>query len=325
MKILRKNPSRDFTVLNLTDTQLSNEEWAEGHICRRILEHTVKELINRTSPDLITISGDLSWAGNDHAYDMLASFLDGFNIPWAPVWGNHDNQGGAEYIEKLADRYMTHPYCMYEKGDSTLGNGNYVILIKENDAPAKAIIMIDSHDREPYLNSDGNTSEVWARLLPHQITWLSDQLSYLRSIGCSDATLILHIPIYAYRKASNAAYRQDIIRKDVTIDLSNGNECWNEGYEGSTGVEYEAISSYPEEDGVFDVLKKSKIVRHVLAGHDHVNNWMISYEGIKMIYGLKTGAGCYWNKLLNGGTVFKINSNGVYNVYHEYVDVSSII
>ena len=34
---------------------------------------------------------------------------------------------------------------------------------------------------------------------------------------------------------------------------------------------------------------------------------------------LKTGSGCYWDSALNGGTVLKVNKNGVYEVYHEYV------
>ena len=128
-----------FEDTNMTDVYFGvsapgenwHEEWADGHKARRILEHTVRELIERTSPDLITISGDLAWAGHDHAYDMLASFIDSFNIPWANVWGNHDNQNGAEYIDSVATRYMSYKNCIYEKGDRSLGNGNYVICIEE--------------------------------------------------------------------------------------------------------------------------------------------------------------------------------------------------
>ena len=42
MKVLKKAPNKDFTVLNLTDPQLSTEEWADGHLHRKILENTVK-------------------------------------------------------------------------------------------------------------------------------------------------------------------------------------------------------------------------------------------------------------------------------------------
>ena len=39
-----------------------------------------------------------------------------------------------------------------------------------------------------------------------------------------------------------------------------------------------------------------------------------------MVYALKTGAGCYWEPELNGGTVVKIGKDGVKDIYHEYVD-----
>ena len=78
MKIFNKQRGKDFKILNLTDTQLSNEEWAEGHKHRAILEYTLTELVKRVEPDLITVSGDLSWAGHDHAYEMLADFIDSF-------------------------------------------------------------------------------------------------------------------------------------------------------------------------------------------------------------------------------------------------------
>ena len=40
-KILQKRQGKDFIILNLTDTQLSNEEWDEGHPNRKILEYTI--------------------------------------------------------------------------------------------------------------------------------------------------------------------------------------------------------------------------------------------------------------------------------------------
>ena len=45
----------------------------------------------------------------------------------------------------------------------------------------------------------------------------------------------------------------------------------------------------------------------------------------KLIYSLKTGAGCYWNPILNGGTVIRISSDGVSDIHHHYVDVTSLL
>lgn len=325
MKILNKLPGKDFTVLNLTDTQLSDQEWADDHKARKILEYTVKELISRTSPDLITISGDLAWAGHDHAYDMLASFIDGFGIPWAHVWGNHDNQNGAEYIDSVATRFMARPNCIYEKGDRALGNGNYVICIEEQGRPVEAIIMIDSHDRDPYVDAEGKEVKAWSRLTEEQKSWILQQTSELGEKGYADATVILHIPIYAYRTAFNAAFNSALDPKSITPEQADGADCWNEGYTDSIGVQYEGIGSYPAEDGVLATLKESKIIKTIVAGHEHVNNWMVNYDGIKMVYSLKTGMGCYWNPILNGGTVLKVGSDGICDVKHEFVDISSLL
>ena len=148
MKILQKQAGKDFIILNLTDTQLGADEWAEGHKARRILEYTITELVNRTQPDLITISGDLAWALQDHAYDMLASFLNAFEIPWAFVWGNHDSQNGVECVERVAERYKQLPHCLYEKGNPELGNGNYIVNVEENGKIVESLIFLDSHNKD---------------------------------------------------------------------------------------------------------------------------------------------------------------------------------
>ena len=107
--------------------------------------------------------------------------------------------------------------------------------------------------------------------------------------------------------------------------MAEGSECWNEGYKDSIGVKYEEIGSYPADDGMLEHFKKLGIIKHIVAGHEHVNNFMINYDGIKLIYSLKLGAGCYWNPILNGGTVLSVNENGVYDVRHEYVDITHLI
>ena len=325
MTTLTKKHGKDFKILNITDTQLSNTEWSEGHAHRAILEYTLKELVERVNPDLITVSGDLSWAGHDHAYDMVAHLIDSFGIPWAPVWGNHDNQNGAEYIDSIATKYMTYPYCIYEKGDPKLGNGNYVISIEEDGVPVEAVLMMDSHDRLPYTHSDGETKLEWAKLTPEQAEWVKSELDALKKRGCKDATLVMHIPIYAYRLASSAAYKSGIDLKSVTPDMAEGTECWNDGYTDSVGVQYETVGSYPADDGMLEAFKDTGIIKHIVAGHEHVNNFIITYDGIKLIYALKIGAGCYWNPLLNGGTVLSVNENGVGNVHHEYVSVEHLL
>ena len=324
-EVVLEKKSNEFTILNLTDIQLSNEDWEDGTANKKILEHTVRELIKRTAPDLITITGDLSWAGRDYAYDMLANFLDSFQIPWAPIWGNHDNQRSEEYIKGVAERYKLHPFCIYQDGPKEFGNGNYIIKVNLNDNIACTLIMLDTHNKEKFINENGETVDVWGKLRPCQIEWVESLCEELKKDGCNNAVIFEHIPINGYRAASKAAYKPEIDLKGMSVKDSLENDCWNIGYEDSIGVQHEGISSYPTDEGVFDMLKRVGIVSHVISGHDHINNFIIGYEGIKFVYALKTGAGCYWEPMLNGGTVIKISKNGVSDVYHEYVDPNEAI
>lgn len=323
MKIFQKQKGKDFIILNLTDPQLGDPEWAEGHPDRKILEYTISELVERAKPDLITISGDLAWAGYEDAYDRLADLLDTFQTPWAIVWGNHDNQNGAEHIQAVVGRYSNRPLFVYEQGNPELGNGNYVICIEEGGRIVEGLIMMDSHDKAPYADADGER-QVWAKLTAPQIEWYRGQVRALKSMGCESATLILHIPIHAYETASKAAYRADVVHSELTPEQADGVACWNAGYEESTGVQYENISCYPEDDGVFAAVQEEGLTKRIIAGHDHICNWMITYHGVQLIYALKTGQGCYWDPRLNGGTVLKVGENGVYAVEHVYVDATHI-
>ncbi len=323
MITLQKKPGRDFTILNLTDPQLSLEDWGEGHKNRAILTHTVTELVKTVDPDLITITGDLSWAGQHPAYDAFANLLDSFGRPWAPVWGNHDNQGGAETVDAVVTRYLTHPLCVYEKGDPALGNGNYVIAIEENGRIVEGLIMMDSHDGAIYISPEGKKSNEWAKLLPEQLAWYREQVEMLKNLGCHDTTVMLHIPIYAYRQAwaaANASADPASVKPENSHDPAN----WNEGYTDSFGVLYESICSYPEDEGMFDLITELGSTKHIVCGHDHVNNFVIPYKGVKFIYSLKTGPGCYWRPELNGGTVLRITEKGVAEVYHQFVDAGMI-
>ncbi len=317
---LAKKPGRDFIVLNLSDPQLGNGEWESGHRNRRILTETVDILLERVRPDLITVSGDLSWAGDDDAYDAFAAFLESKNIPWTVVWGNHDNQNGPETVERVVTRYLTLPHFLYERGPTEIGNGNFVIRIEEDGKPVEGLIMMDSHDRAPYTAPDGNTTEAWAKLTPPQLAWYREQIAALEEAGCHDSTIITHIPIYAYREASAAAFRAGFDKKAVEPQHSQASYGWNHGYESSFGVEWEGISSYPADEGALDAILESGSTKHVLVGHDHVNNTVIAWRGVILAFSLKAGPGCYWDPRLNGGTVLTVTSDGMAGFRHEYVD-----
>lgn len=322
---LTNNSEQDFRLLNLTDTQLKIEEWDENNQTGKIFKKTVETLIKRVSPDLITVSGDLSYAGDFASYKNFADYLDSFEIPWTCCFGNHDNQDGDEPVQKVIDEYMKHKFFVFEKCDPSLGNSNFVILIEKNGKSAEGIILMDTHDRLPYKSDECGKNQAWAKLTPEQLIWYKDRISELEKIGCNETTLITHIPINAYLTAAKAAFKIAEPTKSVTLNDSYGSYVWNAGYEDSYGVFHEPISAHPEDEGAFDLICKLGSTKNILCGHNHVNNWIVKYNGVRFIFGTNTGMGGYWESEINGGTVLTVNQNGVVSVNHEYVDVSELL
>lgn len=329
MITLQKRTDKDFVVLNLSDFQLSPSEWSLEHKNGRIIDHTLSELYGRAKPDLVTISGDLAWCGDLEAIDIMADCLDKYGVPYAVVWGNHDQDGGKEKLIDAEKVLFKHPLFTYERGSAELGYGNYIIAIEENGKIIEALIMMDSHDHDHCYDSDGKeifawgTTPAWGKLYPEQVEWYKEQIDMLRRLGCEDSTLIMHIPCYAYREAFAAAYKGE--NTNISIEESYKSEYWNEGYEGSFGVMYEGICSYPVNDGVFDaILEKGAHTKNVLVGHDHKNCFSVVYKGVRLSFAVKTGAGCYWTPEMNGGTVLTVNDGGV-KLHHEFVDVAHLL
>lgn len=306
MKAFSKDKNKDFVILNLSDPQMGDEDWVEGHPYKDILIYTIRELVERVHPDLITITGDVAWAEHYASYENLSNLLDTTGIPWAPVWGNHDHQCGTEPMLKAAALLKKHPLCLLEDGDPAFGNGNYILTINEDDKPVTALFMIDSHNSTE-VEENGVKRWAYDKLWPDQLIWIGEQATALKKQGYKDAIMMLHIPLYCYRAASEMIF-------------PGGRGGDSEIY----GQQHELIASHPMDEGALPIIKKSGLITHVLAGHDHCNNFIVDYEGIKLMFACKTGAGCYWQSAMSGGTVITIDSNGIRDVHHEFVDTSHI-
>ena len=319
-----KKPDKDFKVLNLTDFQLMAGELSPENPKGKIFHYTLDTLIERVKPDLITVTGDVSWAGDYDALMVLGPIIDKYKIPWSVLWGNHDQERGLDRLDRSISYLRENEYFVYENGPMELGRGNYIIEICENGKPVHALFMMDSHNRMPKLGTGIENDSSWAKLVPEQIKWYKERVMELKTAGCSESTLLLHIPIYEYRKAFELAFKEGLDPKSITLEQSESGECWNEGYKDSVGVKYEDIGSYYEDDGVFEAIKEMGHTKNVICGHDHVNNYSINHEGVRLTFALKTGPGCYWNENLNGGTLLSINKDGELSVKHEYVDIKEI-
>lgn len=81
-----------INILQITDPQIT-----EGGIeqlnskCFKYIDYAIEE----SQPDLIIVTGDIIYGRYDQNGTLLSALIDYFEekeIPWAPVFGNHDNE-----------------------------------------------------------------------------------------------------------------------------------------------------------------------------------------------------------------------------------------
>ncbi len=331
---LKKLPGQDFTVLFLADPQMHGRQWDATDPTCTVLRYTVETLVARHHPNLIAVAGDIAYAGHegcDLSHDNFADLMESFGIPWSFVFGNHDDQGGPDFVRRTAQRYLCHPHCLFEAGDARMGCGNYVISVEEDGKIVSALLMMDSHDCcfdvKPYINADGVECVYDSSLNDLQRIWYQEQIEALRNMGCEDTALVMHIPCSAYRDAYQAAYRDPSREALDALPLSEtgvGASCWEDAYKDSFGAMHEGISDYGHDDGIFEMIRASHSTHHVFVGHDHVNNWSIRYNGVRLTYITKCGMGDYADRAFNGGTVVRITADGIADIAHDYVDIRDI-
>ena len=323
-----------FTVLNLTDPQLNDCHWdptnPEYDHSFAVLDRTVRTLIDRVKPDLITVTGDISMTDQPKAYPAFADYMDAFGIPWCVVWGNHDQQDVVERIDfvyKILPYYRSRKHFFHEDGDPAMGNGNYIIAICKDGKPVHALFMFDSHNCVWLPDENGVKHFYYDKLNETQIQWYKAQASALKADGCVHTSMLMHIPMHAYQDAVDAAFKPGIDTTKITLEESYGTECWNPGYEESFGVKYEPgpIAGYPYDDGVFDAILEVGTTENVISGHVHTDNFVIPYKGVRMAFGTKTGRVHPFRYPLNGGTVITIHADGHSDLRHEYVEIKDLL
>ena len=150
---------RDYKILQLTDLHLGFGLFS-GKKDKLALE-AVTELIHRTEPDLMVLTGDSVFPffpksgtmNNRKQAEKLLAFLDGFQIPYTLVFGNHDCEMGSTCNkEQLAEIFTTGKYAVFTKGryehspqNPITGVGNFVVDLTDDQGKLLLpLILLDS-------------------------------------------------------------------------------------------------------------------------------------------------------------------------------------
>ena len=295
--ILKKEKNKDFIILNITDTHFSDYDYRA--FTAFDVEAKVKALVASVKPDLITVSGDIVCTDSTYyAIRRITDLFESFGIPWAPMFGNHDNEGNCDK-NYLADIMMGAPNCLMKKGDPDMGVGNYIINISENNEDGGADII------ESLIVMDCRPKDVQKQI--SWFKWAAEGINRITDSG-AEISVITHIPYAEYQYAYDEAWDKE-------------NKCWREGFgaygECGENICFDNSESGPVYKGLFEIMKDSATTKFVFCGHEHLNNFSINYKGIRLTYCLKIGAGSGSDFRFSGGTEIRVGTDGIDRIMHK--------
>jgi len=337
--VISADENREFRILQITDLQVIDP--GQSRYPQRLNSVTplsekqlyengfyyIEQAVKKTTPDLILFTGDIVYGEFDDDGSVLTkivAFMEKLNIPWAPVFGNHENES-AKGVTWQCNQFINAKNCLFKRGKIT-GNGNYSIGIKKNGRLIKVIYMMDSngcsnayrYSYKPTLGpyNQGEKIRTSVGFAKDQTDWLDSQSAEIeKNLGYSPSKfLACHIPLDEYAKAcyENGYQSNKLPSNTETFDIDSMTNKVN----GDFGAKEESFSSFENED-LWNILKTRKF-DGVFAGHNHINSLSVVYNGIRLTYGLKTGTFDYCDRTKVGGTLILLE-NESFSVSHCYV------
>lgn len=266
---LRFRGDETFTIVQLTDVH-----WRNGDEADQRSRALIELVLDIERPDLVVLTGDILSGEESHdpgaAYRAAAAPIEDREIPWAAVFGNHDDEGSLSR-KALLEVQQALPHCLTEAGPRNItGVGNYVLrlLAAKDDRLAAALYFIDSGG----YNAFGVGHYAW--IARDQIEWYARASARLRSEIIASggeaplpALAFFHIPLPEY------------------------DEVWRTA--ACRGHRYEPVCGPSANSGLFAALLEAGDVMGTFCGHDHVNDFEGELHGVRLCYGRATGFSPY--------------------------------
>lgn len=296
---------RDFRILQLTDLHLGFGLISKGR--DKLALDAVRIIIKRSRPDMIVLTGDsvfpfLPKAGtlnNRKQAKKLMAFLDGFQIPYTLVFGNHDCEMGSTCNkEELAQLFKKGKYCIFTEGRRALtGVGNFLIELVDNSGKVLLpLVMLDSN----MYREGGWFYSGFDCIKEDQVDWCMERLNALKQQDPDiKAMAFFHMPLREFKEA----YEK--------MKLGDKSVLYRHGSVGEKN-EYFGISKY--EGTFFDRAAENGVIKWMFCGHDHLNTLSLIYKGIQMTYGMSIDylgyKGIKKSYIQRGGTLITRKVNG---------------
>lgn len=261
-----------FKIVQITDLhyKLGVKASEQGLAC-------VREMVQTEKPDLVVVTGDIIYsAPADSTLSVVLKTFAQLGVPFCMTFGNHDYDFKTPAVA-LYNQMQKTPNCVMPVLQGKNTDYSLPILSSNGKRTAAVLYCIDTHNK-PAIGGIGGYQ--W--ISHNQITWYRQRsMVYKQKNGGRPVPSLafLHIPLPEFNYATA------------------NTQC------PMYGSRLEKAYSPSLNSGMFASIKEMGDIMGVFCGHDHDNDYAVSYFNVLLAHGRFSGGNTEYNHLTRGARV----------------------
>ncbi len=261
-----------FKIVQITDLhyKLGVKASEQGLAC-------VREMVQTEKPDLVVVTGDIIYsAPADSTLSVVLKTFAQLGVPFCMTFGNHDYDFKTPVVA-LYNQMQKTPNCVMPVLQGKNTDYSLPILSSNGKRTAAVLYCIDTHNK-PAIGGIGGYQ--W--ISHNQITWYRQRsMVYKQKNGGKPVPSLafLHIPLPEFNYATA------------------NTQC------PMYGSRLEKAYSPSLNSGMFASIKEMGDIMGVFCGHDHDNDYAVSYFNVLLAHGRFSGGNTEYNHLTRGARV----------------------
>lgn len=261
-----------FKIVQITDLhyKLGVKASEQGLAC-------VREMVETEKPDLVVVTGDIIYsAPADSTLSVVLKTFAKLGVPFCMTFGNHDYDFKTPAVA-LYNQMQKTPNCVMPVLQGKNTDYSLPILSSNGKRTAAVLYCIDTHNK-PAIGGIGGYQ--W--ISHNQITWYRQRsMVYKQKNGGRPVPSLafLHIPLPEFNYATD------------------NTQC------PMYGSRLEKAYSPSLNSGMFASIKEMGDIMGVFCGHDHDNDYAVSYFNVLLAHGRFSGGNTEYNHLTRGARV----------------------
>ena len=277
---LQFNKDGKFKIVQFTDVHyIYNDPRSDVSIER------INQVLDMEKPDLVLFTGDVIYGKPaEEGMRTVLNLVSKRKIPFAVTFGNHDNEQGLSR-EELLKIIQSVPFNLTQTTPGISGVTNSILPVKASDGKRNATVLycIDSHSYSQIKGVNG-----YDYIKFDQIQWYREN-----SKKFTEENNGVPVSSYAFFHIALPEYNQAASSESAIL----------------YGIRKEKACAPQLNSGLFAAMKEMGDVRGVFVGHDHDDDYAVSWKGILLAYGRYTGGNTVYNHLTNGARVIELDEN----------------